>query len=111
MENVTATMIEKGETRTGHFSALEITMVVPTPIVTPMAPPIGLITMDFGCANRDTDTDLEGAFGDGDEHDVHAADAADDERNAGDGGKEHCEHRRGLSASCAISARSRTMKS
>ena len=34
------------------------------------------------------DTDFVGAFGDRDEHDIHDADAADDERNGGDEGED-----------------------
>ena len=34
------------------------------------------------------DTDFVGAFGDGDEHDIHDADAADDERDSSDEGKD-----------------------
>ena len=36
-------------------------------------------------ADGDADADLAGAFGDAHEHDVHDADAADQERDAGDG--------------------------
>jgi hypothetical protein len=39
-------------------------------------------------ADGEADADLAGALGDGDEHDVHDADAADDERNASDGAEQ-----------------------
>ncbi len=38
----------------------------------------------FGCADRFSDADLASALGDGDEHDVHHADAADDEADGGE---------------------------
>ena len=44
------------------------------------------------CANGFAEPDLAGSFGDADEHDVHDADAADDEADKGDGAEEegHC---------------------
>ncbi len=39
----------------------------------------------LACAEAFADADLAGAFGDADQHDVHDHDAADDQRNAGDG--------------------------
>jgi len=36
------------------------------------------------CADGEADADFAGALGDGDEHDVHDADAADEEADAGD---------------------------
>ena len=41
-----------------------------------------------GGAEGFADADLAGALGDGDEHDVHDADAAEREREQGDGGEE-----------------------
>ena len=41
-----------------------------------------------GGTNGFSDADFMGAFGDGDEHDVHNSDAADDERDA----RDECEH-------------------
>ena len=40
-------------------------------------------------ADGEADADLAGALGDADEHDVHDADAADEQRNAGDGAEQH----------------------
>ena len=42
----------------------------------------------FAGADGESDADLAGPFGDGDEHDVHDADAADEQRDAGDGAEQ-----------------------
>ena len=41
----------------------------------------------LGRTDRFADADLAGALGDGDEHDVHDADAADEERDRGHGAR------------------------
>ena len=63
-------------------------------------------------ADGHADADLAGALGDADEHDVHDADAADDERDAGDGREQHGHGlRRARWPSRAISCWLRTVKS
>ena len=48
------------------------------------------LAADVACGGAESfaDADLAGALGDGDEHDVHDADAAEREREQSDGGEE-----------------------
>ncbi len=50
------------------------------------------LDVDGGCAERFADADLARALGDGDQHDVHHADAAKRERQQSDGAEEERHH-------------------
>ena len=70
----------------------------------PIAPPTTLSTTasirnccwtsPFGGADGHADADLASAFGDRHQHDIHDADAADEQRNAGDRGQQYGEQSR-----------------
>src|SRR5947209_1386270 len=62
--------------------------------------------VDAGGADGLADADLFGALGDGDEHDVHHADAPDEERHAGDGDQ----HEGGCAGELSVNLQQRLLR-
>ena len=93
-----ATTMAVGLMTMGHFANLAKALATPTPRSTPIRPPKtesvdGFeeeLQEDVSAAGADghADADLAGPLGDADEHDVHDADAADEERDDGDAEEE-----------------------
>ena len=86
-----------GGTAVGNCQMRVASSAMPNPSAMPMPPPSRLITIGFDeklqqhvaslGADRQADADLARPLGHRHQHDVHDADAADDERHAGDAGE------------------------
>ena len=94
--------------------------VAPTPSSTPTSPPSRLsviasmrnwMRMSGLGAHRDPDADLPGPLGDTDQHDVHDADAADEQREPGDGPQQEGDREVAVFAVSAISCWLKMLKS
>ena len=78
----------------GHPAVVEMTKDAARPAAIPITPPNRLsatasarncnCTSVFGRADRDAQTDLARSFRHGDEHDIHDAETADEERHTAD---------------------------
>ena len=101
-ENRKAATITAGDSSVGQPAAAEMILAATMPVSTPAPPPMPdqqhrldqelQQHMDAPRADRHADADLAGALGDRDQQDVHDADAADQQRDRGDGGQQDLQH-------------------